>query len=44
MSKIQNKLDALGVATSAGVLEILKNCNASLEHIKKGLEVSPPGS
>nr|KAF6302477.1 dynein axonemal heavy chain 14 [Pipistrellus kuhlii] len=38
MSKIQNKLDALGVATSTGMLEILKNCNASLEHIKKGLE------
>ncbi|XP_064133022.1 dynein axonemal heavy chain 14 [Loxodonta africana] len=38
MSKIQNKLDALRITTSAGVLEILKNCNIYLEKIKKSLE------
>ncbi|KAM9212758.1 dynein axonemal heavy chain 14 [Dugong dugon] len=38
MSKIQNKLDALQITTSAGVLEILKNCNIYLEKIKKSLE------
>nr|KAF6399683.1 dynein axonemal heavy chain 14 [Molossus molossus] len=38
MLKIQNKLDALQIATSAEVLEILKDCNVSLEHIKKRLE------
>ncbi|KAM6166251.1 LOW QUALITY PROTEIN: dynein axonemal heavy chain 14 [Erethizon dorsatum] len=38
MSKIQNKLDALQITTSAGVLEILQNCNIRLEHVKKSLE------
>ncbi|XP_016076637.1 PREDICTED: dynein heavy chain 14, axonemal [Miniopterus natalensis] len=38
MFKIQNRLDALQVATSAGILETLQNCNASLEYIKKSLE------
>uniref|UniRef100_A0A4W2CTF6 Dynein axonemal heavy chain 14 n=1 Tax=Bos indicus x Bos taurus TaxID=30522 RepID=A0A4W2CTF6_BOBOX len=38
MSKIYNKLDALQIATSAGVLEILQNCNIHLEYIKKNLE------
>uniref|UniRef100_A0A8C6E8C9 Dynein axonemal heavy chain 14 n=1 Tax=Moschus moschiferus TaxID=68415 RepID=A0A8C6E8C9_MOSMO len=38
MLKIQNKLDALQIATSAGVLEILQNCNIHLEYIKKNLE------
>ncbi|KAF6274521.1 dynein axonemal heavy chain 14 [Rhinolophus ferrumequinum] len=38
MLKIQNKLDALQIATSAGVLEILQNCNIHLEYIKKSLE------
>ncbi|XP_057583181.1 dynein axonemal heavy chain 14 [Hippopotamus amphibius kiboko] len=38
MSKIHNKLDALQITTSAGVLEILQNCNIHLEYIKKNLE------
>nr|XP_031294136.1 dynein heavy chain 14, axonemal [Camelus dromedarius] len=38
MLKIQNKLDALRITTSAGVLEILQNCNVYLEYIKKSLE------
>ncbi|XP_043340601.1 dynein axonemal heavy chain 14 [Cervus canadensis] len=38
MLKIHNKLDALHIATSAGVLEILQNCNIHLEYIKKNLE------
>ncbi|XP_068841823.1 dynein axonemal heavy chain 14-like [Capricornis sumatraensis] len=38
MLKIHNKLDALQIATSAGVLEILQNCNIHLEYIKKNLE------
>ncbi|XP_074241361.1 dynein axonemal heavy chain 14 isoform X3 [Saimiri boliviensis] len=38
MSKVQNKLNALQITTSAGVLEILQNCNIHLEHIKKSLE------
>ncbi|XP_011359187.1 dynein heavy chain 14, axonemal [Pteropus vampyrus] len=38
MLKLQNKLDALQIATSAGVLEILQNCNTHLEYIKKSLE------
>uniref|UniRef100_A0A2K6F430 Dynein axonemal heavy chain 14 n=1 Tax=Propithecus coquereli TaxID=379532 RepID=A0A2K6F430_PROCO len=38
MSKIQNKLNALQIMTSAGVLEILQNCNIHLENIKKSLE------
>ncbi|XP_011542373.1 dynein axonemal heavy chain 14 isoform X17 [Homo sapiens] len=38
MSKIQNKQNALQITTSAGVLEILQNCNIHLEHIKKSLE------
>uniref|UniRef100_A0A8D0YMW3 AAA+ ATPase domain-containing protein n=1 Tax=Sus scrofa TaxID=9823 RepID=A0A8D0YMW3_PIG len=36
--KIQNKLDALRIITSTGVLEILQNCNVHLEYIKKSLE------
>nr|XP_054364461.1 dynein axonemal heavy chain 14 [Mirounga angustirostris] len=39
MLKIQNKLDALRITTSAGVLEILQNCNTCLDYIMKGLEV-----
>ncbi|KAM6217436.1 dynein axonemal heavy chain 14 [Rhynchocyon petersi] len=39
MSKIHNKLEALEITTSAGVLEILKNCNMTLENIKKSLEI-----
>ncbi|XP_076986007.1 dynein axonemal heavy chain 14, partial [Tamandua tetradactyla] len=38
MSKIQNKLDALRITTSAGILEILQNCSLYLEQIKKSLE------
>ncbi|XP_042636359.1 dynein axonemal heavy chain 14 [Orycteropus afer afer] len=38
ISKVQNKLNALQITTSAGVLEILKNCNTHLEKIKKSLE------
>ncbi|XP_042781926.1 dynein axonemal heavy chain 14 isoform X4 [Panthera leo] len=38
MSKIQNKLDALRITISAGVLETLQNCNLHLEHIMKSLE------
>uniref|UniRef100_A0A8C5W1I2 Dynein axonemal heavy chain 14 n=1 Tax=Microcebus murinus TaxID=30608 RepID=A0A8C5W1I2_MICMU len=38
MSKIQNKLNALQITTSAGVLEILQKCNIHLENIKKSLE------
>ncbi|XP_037593658.1 dynein heavy chain 14, axonemal isoform X1 [Cebus imitator] len=38
MSKVQNKLNALQITTSAGVLEILQNCNIHLERIKKSLE------
>ncbi|PNJ39368.1 DNAH14 isoform 1 [Pongo abelii] len=38
MLKIQNKQNALQITTSAGVLEILQNCNIHLEHIKKSLE------
>ncbi|XP_060048420.1 dynein axonemal heavy chain 14 isoform X2 [Erinaceus europaeus] len=38
MSKIQNKLNVLWIALSAGFLEILQNCNAYLEYIKKSLE------
>ncbi|XP_077934784.1 dynein axonemal heavy chain 14 [Halichoerus grypus] len=38
MLKIQNKLDALRITTSAGVLEILQNCNTCLDYIMKGLE------
>ncbi|XP_037661714.1 dynein heavy chain 14, axonemal [Choloepus didactylus] len=38
MSKIQNKLDALRIITSAGILEILQNCSIYLEQIKKSLE------
>ncbi|XP_069340704.1 dynein axonemal heavy chain 14 isoform X1 [Eulemur rufifrons] len=38
MSKIQNKPNALQITTSAGVLEILQNCNIRLENIKKSLE------
>ncbi|XP_032694671.1 dynein heavy chain 14, axonemal [Lontra canadensis] len=38
MLKIQNKLDALRITTSSGVLEILQNCNASLDYIMKSLE------
>ncbi|XP_063093605.1 dynein axonemal heavy chain 14 [Cavia porcellus] len=38
MSKVRNKLDALRITTSAGILEILQNCNIHLEHIKKSLE------
>ncbi|XP_054432748.1 dynein axonemal heavy chain 14 [Pteronotus mesoamericanus] len=38
MLKIQNKLDVLRIATSTGVLEILQNCNISLEYVKKSLE------
>lgn len=41
MSKIQNKLDALRITISAGVLETLQNCNLHLEHIMKSLEVTP---
>lgn len=41
MLKIQNRLDALGIATSTGVLGTLKDCNVSLEYIKKSLEVTP---
>ncbi|CAK7310997.1 Dynein axonemal heavy chain 6 [Vulpes lagopus] len=39
MLKIQNKLDALRITTSAGVLEILQNCNTCLDYIMKSLEV-----
>jgi hypothetical protein len=39
MSKILNKLDALRITTSAGVLELLQHCNTHLEHVKKRLEV-----
>ncbi|XP_058131265.1 dynein axonemal heavy chain 14 [Dasypus novemcinctus] len=38
MSKLQNKLDALRITTSAGILEILRNCSIYLEQIKKSLE------
>ncbi|XP_069879248.1 LOW QUALITY PROTEIN: dynein axonemal heavy chain 14 [Dipodomys merriami] len=38
MSKVQNKLEALRITTSAGVLEVLQNCNMHLETIKKSLE------
>ncbi|XP_030743682.1 dynein axonemal heavy chain 14 [Echinops telfairi] len=38
MSKIQNKLEALQITTSAGILKILKKCNMYLENIKKSLE------
>ncbi|KAB0345364.1 hypothetical protein FD754_022290, partial [Muntiacus muntjak] len=38
MLKVHNRLDALHIATSAGVLEILQNCNIHLEYIKKNLE------
>ncbi|XP_006742450.1 dynein heavy chain 14, axonemal-like, partial [Leptonychotes weddellii] len=38
MLKIQNKLDTLRITTSAGVLEILQNCNTCLDYIMKGLE------
>ncbi|XP_039091728.1 dynein heavy chain 14, axonemal [Hyaena hyaena] len=38
MSKIQNKLDALRITTSAGFLETLQNCNLHLEYIMKSLE------
>lgn len=41
MSKIQNKLDALRITTSAGFLETLQNCNLHLEYIMKSLEVTP---
>ncbi|XP_048968435.1 dynein axonemal heavy chain 14 isoform X2 [Canis lupus dingo] len=38
MLKIQNKLDALRITTSAGILEILQNCNTCLDYIMKSLE------
>ncbi|KAG8519328.1 Dynein heavy chain 2, axonemal, partial [Galemys pyrenaicus] len=38
MLKMQNKLNALRIATSTRVLETLKNCNKHLEYIKKSLE------
>ncbi|XP_066216240.1 dynein axonemal heavy chain 14 [Saccopteryx leptura] len=38
MYKMENKLDALQIVTSAGVLEMLQSCNTSLEYIKKSLE------
>ncbi|XP_038617180.1 dynein heavy chain 14, axonemal [Tachyglossus aculeatus] len=38
MSRVENKLDALKVATSAGVLEMLQTCSTYLEKIKKCLE------
>ncbi|XP_028903273.1 dynein heavy chain 14, axonemal isoform X3 [Ornithorhynchus anatinus] len=38
MSRTENKLDALKVATSAGVLEMLQTCSTYLEKIKKCLE------
>lgn len=39
-SKVQNKLDALRITTSAGVLETLQNCSLHLERIMKSLEVT----
>nr|XP_023488506.1 dynein heavy chain 14, axonemal isoform X2 [Equus caballus] len=38
MLKVQNKLDVLRITTSAGVLEILQNCNKYIDYIKKSLE------
>ncbi|KAM4860802.1 dynein axonemal heavy chain 14 [Thomomys bottae] len=38
MSKVQNKLEALRITTSAGVLEVLQSCNAYLDSIKRSLE------
>ncbi|XP_077659064.1 dynein axonemal heavy chain 14 [Urocitellus parryii] len=38
MSKIHCKLEALQITISAGILEVLQNCNRHLEHIKKSLE------
>ncbi|XP_004692998.1 PREDICTED: dynein heavy chain 14, axonemal [Condylura cristata] len=38
MLRMQNKLNALKIATSTRVLETLKSCNNNLEYIKKRLE------
>nr|XP_042114676.1 dynein axonemal heavy chain 14 isoform X2 [Peromyscus maniculatus bairdii] len=38
MSRVQNKLNALQITISTGVLDVLKICNEHLENIKKSLE------
>ncbi|XP_003791058.1 dynein heavy chain 14, axonemal [Otolemur garnettii] len=38
MAKVQSKQNALQITNSAGILEILQNCNIHLESIKKSLE------
>lgn len=40
MSRVQNKLNALQITISTGVLDVLKICNEHLENIKKSLEVN----
>ncbi|KAH0513658.1 Dynein heavy chain 14, axonemal [Microtus ochrogaster] len=38
MSRVLNKLNALHITISTGVIDVLKICNANLENIKKSLE------
>lgn len=40
MSRVLNKLNALHITISTGVIDVLKICNANLENIKKSLEVN----
>lgn len=40
MSRVMNKLNALHITVTTGILDILKTCNEHLETIKKNLEVS----
>ncbi|XP_051041734.1 dynein axonemal heavy chain 14 [Phodopus roborovskii] len=38
MSRVLNKLNALHITITTGVIDVLKICNGHLEHIKKSLE------
>lgn len=38
MSRVLNKLNALHITISTGILGVLKSCNSHLESIKKSLE------
>jgi hypothetical protein len=40
MSRVLNKLNALHITISTGILGVLKSCNSHLESIKKSLEVN----
>lgn len=40
MSRVLNKLNALHITVTTGILDSLKSCNGHLENIKKSLEVN----